>query len=584
MLRAKKACVALFVLFLSPGLACAQSAAVSQASRTHQAAAAASQEPRPQGLPGILSYISRGWDRLTRSVANCETVKDVKSAGQPVLYLPAAFPEPKTLQNLESVCRVNVRHLPAPIEKPGAIDAGAIRTQGLLYLPHPYVVPGGRFNEMYGWDSYFILRGLLRAGKVKLARGIVENFFFEIEHYGMVLNANRTYYLTRSQPPFLSSMIMAVYETEKAAGHDDRAWLEEAYPFAVRDYNLWTHAPHLAGSTGLSRYYALGNGPAPEVMAGNPGYYRHVATYFVRHPEAGNGYLARYPGPLSPTEIPGPGFTVFVCQEAKEPSQKDCDRADRVGLTAKFYKADRSMRESGFDVSFRFGPFGAATPEYAPVGLNSLLYKTEKDLEQMSLLLGRKQEASEWQQRAAARRERIDKYLWDAKRGLYFDYDFVARKQSTYEFATTFYPLWAGLASPEQARAVAANLALFLEPGGLLTSRRKSEAQWDYPYGWAPLQLIASEGLRRYGFDQDADQIAYRFLGTVMRNFYRDGTIREKYNMVTRSSETQVRVGYKENVIGFGWTNGVFLALLHNLPQSWKKHLAEAFQTAGGSN
>lgn len=575
MLRLRKLCLLVFVLFLSPGLACAQSAAASHASSAQQAVARASQQPGRQELAGILRYISRGWDRLTRSVTNCETVKDVKAAGKPVLYLPAAFPEPRKIENLESVCWVSVRHLPAPIEKPGGINVRAIPAPGLLYLPNPYVVPGGRFNEMYGWDSYFIIRGLLRAGKVKLARGIVENFFFEIEHYSMVLNANRTYYLTRSQPPFLSSMIMAVYEAEKAAGHDDRAWLEEAYPFALRDYDLWTHAPHLAGSTGLSRYYALGNGPAPEVMAGNPAYYRHVATYFVRHPEPGNGYLARFAAKAPAAGAPGPGFSVFVCQGAKTPSENDCDLAERVGLTAKFYKADRSMRESGFDVSFRFGPFGAGAPDYAPVGLNSLLYKTEKNLGQMSLLLGRKQEASEWGERAAARRKRIDKYLWNQKRGLFFDYDFVNQQQSSYEFATTFYPLWAGLALPQQAKAVAANLGLFLEPGGLLTSRRKTEAQWDYPYGWAPLQLIAAEGLRRYGFDQEADRIAYRFLGTVMRNFYRDGTIREKYNMVTRSSETQVRVGYKENVIGFGWTNGVFLALLHNLPESWKRRLPQ---------
>jgi alpha,alpha-trehalase len=575
MLGARKFRTAVFLLLLAPGLACAQSAPVSRVSNSPRPATA-SQKSRQPGLADILSYISRGWDSLTRSVTTCGTVEDVKSAGKPVLYLPAALQEPEALKDLESSCRVTVRNLPAPIEKPGAIDAGAIRPQGLLYLPHPYVVPGGRFNEMYGWDSYFIIRGLLRAGKVKLARGIVENFFYEIEHYGMVLNANRTYYLTRSQPPFLTSMIMAVYDAKKAAGHDDSAWLEESYPYAVRDYNFWTHAPHLAGSTGLSRYYALGKGPAPEVMAGNPQYYRHVASYLVRHPEAGNGFLARYPGNASPPEALGPAFPVFVCQGDKAPSQQDCDLAGRVGLTAKFYKGDRSMRESGFDVSFRFGPFGTDTPDYAPVGLNSLLYKTEKDLEQMSELLGRKQDAREWQQRAAARKQRIDKYLWDAKQGLYFDYDVVNQKQSTYEFATTFYPLWAGLASPEQARAVAANLGHFLDPGGVVTSLRKTEAQWDYPYGWAPLQLIAAEGLRRYGFDEDASRVAYRFLGTVLRNFRHDGTIREKYNVVTRSSETQVQVGYKQNVIGFGWTNGVFLALLHNLPESWKKRLAAA--------
>jgi alpha,alpha-trehalase len=116
---------------------------------------------------------------------------------------------------------------------------------------------------MYGWDSYFIIRGLVRDKRLDLAQGMVENFFFEIEHYGAVLNANRTYYLTRSQPPFLTSMVLAVYEAQKAAGHEDRAWLEKAYGYAARDYSLWTREPHLAGSTGLSRYYDFGSGPAP---------------------------------------------------------------------------------------------------------------------------------------------------------------------------------------------------------------------------------------------------------------------------------------------------------------------------------
>jgi alpha,alpha-trehalase len=573
MLRVREYRLVILFLLLCPGLALAQSAVVPPSSGARQSVVTHSRQPDGQPLTDILSYISRGWERLTRSMTRCNTLKDVKSAGQPVLYLPADFSEPAAVKNLENNCGVSVRRLPASVEKPGVIDVNAIRPQGLLYVPNPYVVPGGRFNEMYGWDSYFIIRGLIRAGKVNLARGIVENFFFEIDHYGMVLNANRTYYLTRSQPPFLTSMIMAVYGAEKAAGHNDLAWLEKAYPFAVRDYDFWIRAPHLAGSTGLSRYYDFGNGPAPEVMAGNPAYYRYVASYFMSHPETGAAYLVPVRGDALSEKVTGPVFSIFLCQDAEAPSSQNCDMAERVGLAAKFYKGDRSMRESGFDVSFRFGPFGAGTPDYAPVGLNSLLYKTERDLEEMTLLLDRKQQAHEWQQRAAARRERMDKYLWNAKRGLFFDYDFVKRTQSTYEFATTFYPLWAGLASPDEAKAVAANLHLFLDPGGVVTSLRQTKAQWDYPYGWAPLQLIAAEGLRRYGFDQDADRIAYRFLGTVLRNFRRDGTIREKYNVVTRSSETEVRAGYRQNVIGFGWTNGVFLALWHSLPLSWRERL-----------
>jgi alpha,alpha-trehalase len=227
------------------------------------------------------------------------------------------------------------------------------------------------------------------------------------------------------------------------------------------------------------------------------------------------------------------------------------------------------MRESGFDVSFRFGPFGAGTHHYTPVCLNSLLYKSEMDLAHISAVLGRESESRRWRQRALDRRRAIQRYLWDETRGLFLDYNFETRRRSRYEFATTFYPLWVGLASRRQARAIVGNLKLFEQPGGLATSRRETQAQWDYPYGWAPIHLIATEGLRRYGYRAEADRIAYDFLSMVVENFRREHTLREKYNVVKRSSETQVEAGYQENVVGFGWTNGVFLELLHGLPKAW---------------
>src|SRR5207253_9116952 len=133
-----------------------------------------------------------------------------------------------------------VKYLPIEIDRPVEIDGNQIQPLGLLSLENRDVVPGGRFNEMYGWDSYFEILGLLRDGRLDLARGMVENFFFEIENYGTILNANRTYYLTRSQPPFLSSMVMAIYEAGKQAGHADNNWLAHAYPYLLKDYSMWT--------------------------------------------------------------------------------------------------------------------------------------------------------------------------------------------------------------------------------------------------------------------------------------------------------------------------------------------------------
>jgi alpha,alpha-trehalase len=533
------------------------------------------------GLRQIRSYIAAGWDTLTRSLNDCKVIVDPKLAAASVLYLPANFDAPADVQEMQTRCNVQVKHLPQVIHKLGEVDTSNLEPPGLLYLNNKYVVPGGRFNEMYGWDSYFIVRGLVEDKRVELARGMVENFFFEIEHYGAVLNANRTYYLTRSQPPFLTSMILSVYDAQKATGREDRAWLERAYGYATRDYGLWTREPHLAGTTGLSRYYDFGNGPAPESVKDETGYYRQVAAFFLGQKQ---DVWRDYVVPQKPDEAHvGPLFPLQVCDSANTMAQAACDSAGAAALSADYYKGDRAMRESGYDVSFRFGPHGARTHHFAPVCLNSLLYKTEQDLERMSGMLGRPAEAEEWRKRAEARKERIQKYLWDSERGLYFDYDFENGKRSDYEYVTAFFPLWAGIPTPAQARTVMQYLPTFEKPGGLVMSPHETGAQWDFPYAWAPDQLVADEGIRRYGFNAEADRVSYEFLSTVAENFRRDGTIREKYNAVTRSSETQVTAGYHMNIVGFGWTNGVFLALLHQLPETSVTRLANEQTTQPGS-
>ena len=454
------------------------------------------------------------------------------------------------------------------IHRLGEIDTSKIQPHGLLYLENKYVVPGGRFNEMYGWDSYFIIRGLLRAGRVDLARGMVDNFFFEIEHYGAMLNANRTYYLTRSQPPFLSSMFVDVY---RATPRDkpDIPRLERAYTDLNKDYEMWTRAPHLAGETGLSRYYDFGEGPPAEAVQDESGFYRKVAQYFFLHPAEADEYVVEMkPGEAASTPaVAGAPYSLQVCDVSLTMAQAGCEKARQFKLSADYYKGDRSMRESGFDVSFRFGPFGSATHHYAPVCLNSLLYKTEKDLEQISLWLGHSDDAKKWNQRAEARKKLITHYLWNEKQGLFFDFNFVTNRISTYKYASTFYPLWAGLATPAQAKAVADNLKVFEQPGGLPMSTDDTGAQWDLPYGWGNIEMLAIDGLRRYGYNADADRVSYEFLSTVAENFRRDGTIREKYNVVTKSSEAHVDLGYNINVVGFGWTNAAFLELLHGLPK-----------------
>jgi alpha,alpha-trehalase len=219
------------------------------------------------------------------------------------------------------------------------------------------------------------------------------------------------------------------------------------------------------------------------------------------------------------------------------------------------------MRESGFDPSNRFGPFSGSTEDYAPICLNSLLYKYERDIAEIQATLGNKSAAAHWKQLAEQRKQRINSLLWDDAVGLFVDYDARTQQRSTYRYITTYYTLWAGLASPAQAKRLVANLPLFERAGGLQMSTEDTGQQWDAPFGWAPTNWLAVAGLARYGYIAEADRISHKFMATVQNGYQHDGTIREKYNMDTGSSDVNVSTGYKTNVVGFGWTNGVYLEM-----------------------
>src|SRR5580700_791709 len=264
-------------------------------------AAPSTQAPGPSTPDPLatLHYIHASWDSLTRSITDCSSLSDVKVNETPVLYLPSEISIPPNVAALAQKCRIKVVPLPRRILKLGDLRPEEIPTPGLLYLPNAYVVPGGRFNEMYGWDSYFILLGLEADHRESLAKGIVDNFLFEVEHYGSVLNANRTYYLTRSQPPFLTSMIRAVYENpasfpDTPAGRTQATeWLKHAFTIADKDYSTWTQPEHLAGHTGLARYFDFGSGPVPE-MADASTYYPDIIRALVEHPAPENSaYLVK---------------------------------------------------------------------------------------------------------------------------------------------------------------------------------------------------------------------------------------------------------------------------------------------------
>ncbi|MFI5349281.1 MAG: trehalase family glycosidase [Elusimicrobiota bacterium] len=414
----------------------------------------------------------------------------------------------------------------------------------------PFVVPGGRFNELYGWDTYFIIRGLLEDGRVALARAMVDDQVYEILRYGRILNANRTYYLTRSQPPLLTSSILAI-EGRLPSTAKNRSWLERSLKAAITEYReVWTVPPRLVSPEGLSRYFDEGSGPCPEV---EPGHYDSILKpYALKVGLTPELYLTAY-------------------------------RSGRLKNSAldAFFAQDRAMRESGHDTTYRFDD---RTTDFLTVDLNSLLYKTETDVADLldrrfggELLMsdGRRERASDWRALAEKRKKRMNELFWDAERGLFFDYDLKNRRRSGYVSATGLYPLWAGWATPEQAAGATRNSLRELERlGGLAATAETSRGalsdarparQWDYPYGWPPHQILVWEGLARCGFEADARRLAYRWLWTIVKNARDyDGTVPEKYDVAKASHEVFAEygnIGTKFAYItkeGFGWMNASY--------------------------
>lgn len=526
------------------------------------------------------------WDDLTRRIDEeglLSIITDPKTAtldDSRYIYVP---PSDKLAVNyFDNISRAHqdwnlrVIQLPQQIapgyvktlsERPGILSLALIQNEDNTISGVPFVVPGGRFNEMYGWDSYFIVLGLLHDGRNSLAKSIVENFIYEITHYGAILNANRSYYLTRSQPPFLTSMGLACarYITDDSTRH---IWLQKVLKAAIQEYeNVWMN-PQRCTPIGLNRYYDSGSGIPPEVESGH--YDPILTVYAKKHDMDVKKFEIEY--------------------RAGNINEPELDR---------FFMHDRAMRESGHDTSYRLLNRCA---NLTTVDLNSLLYKIEKDIADIierefggsfSFSNGSKEKSYVWLKKAEKRKQLINKYLWDAKKGMFFDYDIVQKKKINYISAATLYPLWAGLATKDQARLLTKKAIPLLEMlGGIAGSTEASRGpitndhplrQWDYPFGWAPHQMLAWQGFLNYGYCDIAQRLAYRWLFTITLNAYQfNGTIPEKFDVVKRSHEVFAEygnIGTKFSYItkeGFGWTNASFqigLSMMNDTLHSYLNQL-----------
>jgi alpha,alpha-trehalase len=402
--------------------------------------------------------------------------------------------------------------------------AQAVKYSSRLPLPHRYVVPGGRFNEMYYWDSYFTMLGLQASGQHELLRQVCDNFAFLVERYGHVPNGNRSYYLGRSQPPFFALMVELLVDHEGGGAYSRyRAALQ-------KEYDFW-----MAGSE------RLGVGQA------------HRRVVRLSRDEMLNRY---WDDRATPRE---------------ESYREDIATANATERPKEeVYRNLRAAAESGWDFSSRWFADGRTlasirTVDLIPVDLNSVLYQLEQTLAG-AYETASPARAEELRARAAARRVAIHRYLWNPDAGIFTDYLWREGRPAAQVTAATVAPLFVGLASQEQAKAVAAAVsAQLLKAHGLVTTANATGEQWDSPNGWAPLQWMAIEGFRRYGNNELAGTIAQRWVKQNLAVFETSGKLVEKYN-VTAAGTSAAGGGEYPLQDGFGWTNGVLRALLVRYP------------------
>lgn len=412
-------------------------------------------------------------------------------------------------------------------------------------------------------------------GYVNLARGMVDHFIFEIKHYGKILNGSRSYYLCRTQPPFLTDMALQIYNQLDRSDMDaNRAWLKRAIQAAIKEYHtVWVAEPRMDPKSGLSRYRPDGLGIPPETEA----------THFTHVLEP---YAAKH------------GLSVL------EFSERYNDGAIREPALDEYFLHDRSVRESGHDTTYRFEKRCA---NLGTVDLQALLYKYEIDIgtairevfdDELELeedfplapfppspeayasphrasSRAKAQSSAIWFERAAFRKRAIDKYCWNESKSLYFDYDTVQEKQILYESVTAFWTLWAGCASEEQCwKLISHSLKKFEVLGGLVSGTEESRGkisldrpnrQWDYPYAWPPHQIMTWVGLERYGYLEDAQRLAYRWLYMMTTAFVDfNGVVPEKFDAVRLSHLVDAEYGNQGVDFkmvpreGFGWMNASY--------------------------
>jgi alpha,alpha-trehalase len=387
----------------------------------------------------------------------------------------------------------------------------------LLPLPHRYVVPGGRFQEIYYWDSYFTMLGLEAPERRALAGDMLANFAHLVDTYGHIPNGNRTYYLSRSQPPFFGAMVA------RAATRDGDAVYAKYLPQLLREHRFWMEgASQLAPGSAHRRVVRLPNGTV----------------------------LNRYWDDRATPRDEAYREDIATAAASQRPA-------------AEVYRNLRASAESGWDFSSRWLADGRTlstirTVDVLPVDLNSLMYELERTIAR-ALEIQRDPDARRWQELARQRAQAMRALFWNKKRHMFTDYLWRERRLADAVTLAGLYPLYFGVAEQEQARQTASTLRLtLLRPEGVVPTAVVTGEQWDAPNGWAPLVWLTIEGLRRYGERDLAEAIAIGWRRENIEVFRKTGKLTEKYDV---TGDADAHGGEYPNQDGFGWTNGVLWQL-----------------------
>lgn len=429
--------------------------------------------------------------------------------------VPSEQTNQKTIDNSEDLATHLVNHWDYLSRDPD----DSTKVSSLLPLPEPYVVPGGRFREIYYWDSYFTIIGLVASDRWDMVNSMTNNFAHLIDKVGFIPNGNRSYYLSRSQPPFFSSIIaLQMKRFGDESGLPYLKQLEKEYQFWMAgkgeltdENNAVKHTVLLEEGVVLNRYWDNSDEPRPE-------------SY-----------------------------------------REDVELAERVSDKKKLYRNLRSAAESGWDFSTRWfadeSKFESiSTTDLIPVDLNCLLYHMESTLARLNELSGDLEKASEFRNFADIRKDAILRYCWDEENQFFTDYNFVENTYSSKVTLAGVFPLYFKICSLSQALAQS-NVMIenLLKPQGLVTTTNNSGQQWDAPNGWAPLQWIAIRGLQNYELNDLAQEVTNRWMAVNEKVYRNAGKMMEKYNV--SDSTLQAGGGEYPTQDGFGWTNGVYLGL-----------------------